>query len=37
MNYAKDLRMIRHGPLIDTAMEFSSPAAKPDPVEPAVA
>ena len=37
MNYAKDLRTIRHGPLTDTAMEFSSPAPKPDPVEPAVA
>ena len=37
MNYALDLRSLRHGPLTDTAMEFSSPAAKPDPVEPAVA
>ena len=37
MNYAKDLRTIRHGALTDSAMEFSSPAPKPDPVEPAVA
>jgi hypothetical protein len=37
MNYALDLRSLRHGPLADTAMEFSSPAPQPDPVEPAVA
>ena len=37
MNYAQDLRVIRHGALADSAMEFSSPAPRPDPVEPAVA
>ena len=26
MNYALDLRALRHGPLTDSAMEFSSPA-----------
>jgi cation diffusion facilitator CzcD-associated flavoprotein CzcO len=37
MNYARDLRAIRHGPLTDSAMEFSSPAPAPKPAEPAVA
>jgi hypothetical protein len=35
MNYALDLRALRHGPLTDSAMEFSSPASDQDPVEPA--
>jgi monooxygenase len=38
MNYALDLRALRHGPLTDSAMEFSSsPARKPNPAEPALA
>jgi cation diffusion facilitator CzcD-associated flavoprotein CzcO len=36
-NYAIDLRHLRHGPLTDSAMEFSSPAREPEPAEPAVA
>jgi cation diffusion facilitator CzcD-associated flavoprotein CzcO len=35
MNYAKDLRALRHGALVDSAMEFSTPAAEPEPAEPA--
>ncbi len=37
MNYALDLRHLRHGPLTDSAMEFSDPVRAPDPAEPAVA
>jgi cation diffusion facilitator CzcD-associated flavoprotein CzcO len=37
MNYAKDLRALRHGPLVDSAMEFSTPAPEPEPAEPAIA
>jgi monooxygenase len=37
MNYARDLRSLRHGPLTDSAMEFSSPAPAPKPAEPAIA
>jgi cation diffusion facilitator CzcD-associated flavoprotein CzcO len=40
MNYAIDLRHLRHGPLTDSAMEFSSPSREPEraePAEPAVA
>jgi monooxygenase len=37
MNYAFDLRALRHGPLTDSAMEFSSPVPSADPAEPAVA
>jgi cation diffusion facilitator CzcD-associated flavoprotein CzcO len=37
MNYALDLRALRHGPLTDSAMEFSSPAPAPKPAEPAIA
>jgi monooxygenase len=37
MNYARDLRALRHGPLTDSAMEFSNPAPAPKPAEPAVA
>ena len=35
MNYAIDLRALRHGPLVDSAMEFSTPAPEPEPAEPA--
>jgi cation diffusion facilitator CzcD-associated flavoprotein CzcO len=38
MNYALDLRALRHGPLTDSAMEFSNPprtAAPSEPSEPA--
>jgi cation diffusion facilitator CzcD-associated flavoprotein CzcO len=35
MNYARDLRALRRGPLTDSAMEFSTPASKPEPAEPA--
>ena len=34
MNYAKDLRALRHGALVDSAMEFSTPAPEPEPAEP---
>jgi cation diffusion facilitator CzcD-associated flavoprotein CzcO len=34
-NYAVDLRHLRHGPLTDSAMEFSAPAREPEPLEPA--
>jgi cation diffusion facilitator CzcD-associated flavoprotein CzcO len=34
-NYARDLRALRHGPLVDSAMEFSNPSAGPSPAEPA--
>jgi len=37
MNYAKDLRALRHGALVDSAMEFSTPAPEPEPAEPAIA
>jgi monooxygenase len=37
MNYARDLRALRHGPLADSAMEFSSPAPAAKPAEPAIA
>ncbi len=37
MNYALDLRSLRHGPLTDSAMEFSSPAREPRPREKAPA
>ncbi len=37
MNYAKDLRALRHGDLTDSAMEFSNPVAASRPSEPAVA
>jgi len=41
-NYARDIRMMRHGPLHDEAIEFSRGGASPDPerapsAEPAVA
>jgi monooxygenase len=31
MNYALDLRSLRHGPLTDSAMEFSAPERKAEP------
>jgi hypothetical protein len=34
-NYARDLRSLRRGPLVDSAMEFSKPPAGPSPAEPA--
>jgi cation diffusion facilitator CzcD-associated flavoprotein CzcO len=34
-NYAFDLRALRRGPLVDSAMEFSTPSAEPGPAEPA--
>jgi cation diffusion facilitator CzcD-associated flavoprotein CzcO len=37
MNYAKDLRALRHGALVDSAMEFSNPVPARPPAEPAVA
>ena len=37
MNYAVDLRALRHGSLTDSAMEFSSPAREPRPSEPVAA
>jgi cation diffusion facilitator CzcD-associated flavoprotein CzcO len=37
MNYAKDLRALRHGALTDSAMEFSTPVPARPPAEPAVA
>jgi cation diffusion facilitator CzcD-associated flavoprotein CzcO len=37
MNYAKDLRALRHGALTDSAMEFSNPVPARPPAEPAVA
>jgi monooxygenase len=37
MNYALDLRALRHGPLTDSAMEFSNPIPARPPAEPAVA
>ena len=37
MNYALDLRALRHGPLTDSAMEFSNPVPARPPAEPAVA
>ena len=37
MNYAKDLRALRHGDLTDSAMEFSNPVPARPPAEPAVA
>jgi cation diffusion facilitator CzcD-associated flavoprotein CzcO len=37
MNYALDLRALRHGPLTDSAMEFSNPVRARPPAEPAVA
>ncbi len=37
MNYALDLRALRHGELTDGAMEFSRPVAAPKAAEPATA
>ncbi len=32
-NYPVDLRMLRHGPIVDAGMRFSNPAPRPQPAE----
>ena len=36
-NYPVDLRMLRHGPIVDAGMRFSNPAQRPQPAERATA